>query len=100
MKRAFGLVVVAALVLAWHPAAAAAKPPAPTDPHSHGRGPAATDRARTSHSNAHASRSGNPLLKEVLAEGDEDQGDEPAAGALCQSFIGQPNPYRNPAPNV
>ncbi len=44
----------------------------------------------------------NPLLKEVFAEGeDEDQqGESPALSALCQDFIGKPNPYRPLAPNV
>jgi hypothetical protein len=43
----------------------------------------------------------NPLLKEVLGEEDEGEGeDDPDISALCQEFVGKPNPYRNPAPNV
>ena len=43
----------------------------------------------------------NPLLKEVLAEEDEGEGeDDPDISALCQDFVSKPNPYRNPAPNV
>jgi hypothetical protein len=42
----------------------------------------------------------NPLLKEVLSEEEEPGEDDPAQAALCQSYLGQPNPYPNPAPNV
>jgi hypothetical protein len=43
----------------------------------------------------------NPLLKEVLGEEDEGEGeDDPDISALCQDFVAKPNPYRNPAPNV
>ncbi|GAA0917038.1 sialidase family protein [Virgisporangium aurantiacum] len=43
----------------------------------------------------------NELLKEKLAEEEEgESGPEPTQSALCQQFIGRPNPYRNPAPNV
>jgi hypothetical protein len=43
----------------------------------------------------------NELLKEQFAEEEEDDGgDGPTLSALCQQYIGQPNPYRNPAPNV
>ncbi len=42
----------------------------------------------------------NPLLKEVLAEEEDEAADDPAASALCQSFLGKPNPYDQPAPNV
>ncbi|MGW6277661.1 hypothetical protein [Kribbella sp. NPDC055071] len=42
----------------------------------------------------------NPLLKEVLAEEEEPDPDDPALSALCQSYLGHPNPYGNPAPNV
>src|SRR6266542_1589282 len=43
----------------------------------------------------------NPLLKEVLAEEEDDRNaEDPAVSALCQSFLGKPNPYDNPAPNV
>jgi len=42
----------------------------------------------------------NPLLKEVLAEKDKGSVAEPALSALCQDFLGHPNPYPDPAPNV
>jgi hypothetical protein len=44
----------------------------------------------------------NPLLKQVFSEqGDEDQkGEPPDVSALCQSFLGKPNPYHALAPNV
>lgn len=43
----------------------------------------------------------NELLKEQFSEGEDDEAtDDPALSALCQDFIGQPNPYHNPAPNV
>jgi hypothetical protein len=41
----------------------------------------------------------NPLLKQVLS-GEHDTVDTPALSALCQDYIGKPNPYANPAPNV
>ena len=42
----------------------------------------------------------NPLLKQILAGEEEGSTEAPSLSALCQDFIGQPNPYRNPAPNV
>ncbi|HEX5119929.1 MAG TPA: sialidase family protein [Pseudonocardiaceae bacterium] len=43
----------------------------------------------------------NPLLKELFANGDDDEGDDPTAvSALCQSFLGHPSPFRALAPNV
>ncbi|HVQ94301.1 MAG TPA: sialidase family protein [Mycobacteriales bacterium] len=42
----------------------------------------------------------NELLRKVLGEHEDEDFDPPNLSALCQSFIGQPNPYRNPAPNV
>jgi hypothetical protein len=42
----------------------------------------------------------NPLMAEVLSEDEDESGEEPALSALCQSFLGHPNPYANPAPNV
>ncbi|SEF37245.1 hypothetical protein SAMN05421837_11373 [Amycolatopsis pretoriensis] len=41
----------------------------------------------------------NPLLKERFAEEEEEDGDDPALSALCQTYIGKPNPYRPLAPN-
>lgn len=42
----------------------------------------------------------NPLLKQVLAEEEEPGEEDPAQSALCQSYLGHPNPYPDPAPNV
>jgi hypothetical protein len=42
----------------------------------------------------------NPLLKDILSEGEDDEADDPTQSALCQEFVGQPNPYHDPAPNV
>jgi hypothetical protein len=41
----------------------------------------------------------NPLLKEQFAEEEEEDGDDPALSALCQTYLGKPNPYRPLAPN-
>ena len=43
----------------------------------------------------------NPLLKEQFAEGEEDEdSDDPALSALCQTYLGKPNPYRPLTPNT
>jgi hypothetical protein len=42
----------------------------------------------------------NPLLRELLAEEEEGAEESPTLNALCQDFLGHPNPYPNPAPNV
>jgi hypothetical protein len=39
-------------------------------------------------------------MAEVLSENEDEPGEGPALSALCQSFLGQPNPYPDPAPNV
>jgi hypothetical protein len=77
------------------PAAGAAGRPAPVDPH----GPA---RRASRHAATAAAQhtTPNPLLKEVLAEEEEGDEDAPAASALCQSFLGKPNPYDRTAPGV
>ena len=94
---------LAVLVLTGQPASATttgatagAGKPVPVDPkaaavHPHA-GAAAQPRAR--HNNP------NPLLRETLAEEEEQETDDPALSALCQDFINQPNPYHDPAPNV
>jgi hypothetical protein len=75
------------------PAAAGnpARVPAPDD-----TGQAAAATATGAH------RVPNPLLKERYANsrrgGPATEADPPVA--LCATFLGQPNPYRNPAPNV
>ena len=105
MRRAMGLrrtaaiavLAVAALGLAGMPAqanpagrAGRAGGPLPVDP---GAARSATRSAAARHATTHTVP--NELLKEVLAEGDDDgQGEEADLSALCQSFITQPNPYR------
>jgi hypothetical protein len=43
----------------------------------------------------------NPLLKELFAEQQADDGaDNPALSALCQSYLGHPTPYHAISPNV
>jgi hypothetical protein len=42
----------------------------------------------------------NDLLKQQFAAGEDEPVDLPNLSALCQSFIGKPNPYHDPAPNV
>jgi len=42
----------------------------------------------------------NMLLKELDALGNDDNNDAPAVSALCQSFLGHPNPFPAIAPNV
>jgi hypothetical protein len=44
----------------------------------------------------------NPLLSAFSEEGDDATSIslDPTLSALCQDFLGQPNPYANPAPNV
>ena len=42
----------------------------------------------------------NPTLKERLPRRAERAPELPTLSALCQQFLGQPNPYRDPAPNV
>jgi hypothetical protein len=43
----------------------------------------------------------NPLLKELFADGDNDENDDPTTvTALCQTFLGHPSPFHALAPNV
>ncbi|HST67627.1 MAG TPA: sialidase family protein [Mycobacteriales bacterium] len=111
-----GLLTAVALILLGQPASAA-----PPDPAAAARGgpghaaaPAAVDgtgpssraaghgpATRAAEPGEAAHRVPNPLLKEVLGEEDEGESeDDPALSALCQSFVGKPNPYRPVAPNV
>jgi hypothetical protein len=88
---------LAALTLTASPASAVDRP-APTDP-TRPAAPGARGRAADPDRGEH--RVPNELLKEELAQESEgDAGPEPAQSALCQQYIGRPNPYRNPAPNV
>jgi hypothetical protein len=103
---AVALVAAGSLAVAGAPAAAApaaakaarsagaASVPAPLDP---GR---ASPRAGARITAAPARKVPNQLLKEVLAENDNEGTDQPNLSALCQQYIGKPNPYANPAPNV
>lgn len=86
---AAGLLTAAALVALGQPALAAP-------------GPAAADPSVSRAAPDEAThRVPNPLLKELLAEEDEGESEEdPALSALCQDFIGKPNPYPAAAPNV
>ena len=98
-------VTLAALVLTASPAAAgpsgaAGHRPDPTDPTRAAAG-AARARAQAEDPDERTHTVPNELLKEELAEENEGaEGPEPTQSALCQQFIGRPNPYRNPAPNV
>ena len=92
---AAGLLTAAALIALGQPASAATGRAA---------GPESVDAAAprvAKDADEARHRVPNPLLKEVLGEEDEgESGDDPALSALCQEFVGKPNPYRNPAPNV
>ena len=92
---AAGLLTVGALIALGQPASAATGRAA---------GPASVDAAAprvAKNADEARRRVPNPLLKEVLGEEDEGEGqDDPDISALCQDFVGKPNPYRNPAPNV
>jgi hypothetical protein len=71
--------------------------PEPADP-----GAAAKPRARAQEQDEPSEHTvPNDLLKEQFAAGEDDEGsDSPTLSALCQDYIGKPNPYRNPGPNV
>jgi hypothetical protein len=76
-----------------------AERPAPVDP----QAGAAAHRQTTTKSKAvtAAHTVPNELLAQTLAEKEGDEGgDPPNLSALCQSYLGSPNPYPNPAPNV
>jgi hypothetical protein len=91
-------ITLAALVLTASPVSAspgAAERPVPTDP-----SPAAAGGAARAQAEEPEHTVPNELLKEKLAEEDEGSEPEPTQSALCQQFIGRPNPYRNPTPNV
>jgi hypothetical protein len=112
-RQAAGTVLAVAsaalLALTGQPATAApasmARPagktqkPAPVDPI-----PGAAHRQsihRKAAEAATAHRVPNELLAQTLAEDEDGEGgDQPALNALCQSYLGSPNPYPRPAPNV
>lgn len=80
-------VTVSVLALTTTSAAAA---PLPVTPHH-----AATPKLHT-----YATAPHNPRLKQILGnEEDEDEPEAPALSAMCQRYIGQPNPYQ-PTSNV
>jgi hypothetical protein len=108
---AAGLATVAALVALGQPAAAApastthgppgraaAAAPAPAGVAARARAAGRAAAAEPGEGAAH--RVPNPLLKELLAGEEEEGEDAPALSALCQDFIGRPNPYRPVGPNV
>lgn len=70
--------------------------PAPADPGT--RAGSRTRSLREDQPSEH--RVPNDLLKEQFAEGEDEGGDEPTLSALCQDYLGKPNPYRKLAPNV
>ncbi len=45
-------------------------------------------------------RNPNGTLKNSGSGGDDDTSPSPTLSALCQTYLGKPNPYSNPAPNV
>lgn len=103
---AFVLLVSGALVALAVPASAAPATGAAAG-HSGTSRPAPLDRAAGGHRAAPRlaaearHRVPNPLLKEVLSEEEEGEGEEaPDLSALCQDYISQPNPYGPVAPNV
>ena len=64
-------------------------------------GPASAAPPGHAHASPHLKHA-QPLRVNALLDGqDEDNGaPEPSLSALCQSYLGAPNPYGNPAPNV
>ena len=94
-RLAAAAVLAAALAVFGVPSQALARP-APIDPSGH---PGAHRSARSA---APATRPNvpNELLAKTLFDDDEDDGTEPAVSALCQDYLGQPNPYGAIAPNV
>jgi hypothetical protein len=100
LNGAVGLVASIALVATGPGAATAAghRPP-PLDPRPASAGAAARASATATVGLPDHRRS--PGLKALLSEKDADRaGDDPALSALCQSFVGQPNPYADPRPDV
>lgn len=63
-------------------------------------GKTASGRVASRAATPHTTNVPNELLAKTLAEGDDDQQPEPNIAAQCQSYLGSPNPYPNPAPNV
>jgi hypothetical protein len=55
---------------------------------------------RTLHGRHSVIPANNGTLKDRLKEDEDSNAADLALSALCQSYIGQPNPYANPAPNV
>jgi hypothetical protein len=91
----------AVLAAAGQPAVAAPPGPALAEPAPAEQ--AAADAGRPGARSAERPRQKhpNPLLRETLPSkrGGAPRPD-PAVSALCQSYLGKPNPYRSPAPNV
>jgi hypothetical protein len=91
------VVITAAVVTALTaaPATAATQPNRPNRP-------ATSESTRHSGTEAFAKHNvPNPLLKEVFAEQQDDDGsDDPTLSALCQTNLGHPTPYHAISPNV
>jgi hypothetical protein len=104
------LTTAAAALLITGPSVAAGASAAPAAASAHNSSPgdhAASllpGAARTTHLRAAAPArthtTPNPLLKELFADGGDDDQPDANVGALCQSFLGEPNPYAPIAPNV
>lgn len=106
--RRLATVVVAGVsagLLALTGGPAVAGPSGLTGVHSGARRPAPID-SRTGPTRVHrgatpavARRVPNELLADTFGE-DDDNPEAPNLSALCQSYLGSPNPYGDPAPNV
>lgn len=93
LATTLSLAAVFVTAVAGQTAASAARPPGTGSGQDSVSGPTL---ARTTTAGARH----NPLLKQILSGEEGTQPDSPTLSALCQSFTGQPNPYRDPAPNV
>src|SRR4029077_5950997 len=65
--------------------------------------PGVASKASKTHANMRHARplhGPNAIQNGMEEEGDDDTAIAPTLSALCQDFLGQPNPYANPAPNV
>jgi hypothetical protein len=96
-RTALAVAIASAVVvgLTAAPASAASHPNSPNRPQTTEAGTHTAPLATAKHNVP------NPLLKELFAEQQDDNGgDNPALSALCQSYLGHPTPYHAIAPNV
>jgi hypothetical protein len=107
-RRRIGAVAIATALLVLGPPATVTAASGSTGGHHHGLRPAPVDQSGVAraallapHTAAPASRPNvpNELLSKTLFDDDARQ-PEPSISALCQSYLGQPNPYGPIAPNV